>query len=114
MHLDLKATPAQRMDMLVAAGCAVVFSANPDLSGTYGLDPVTLNQVMAAALGAGAGLGLPLGAPVFVYPDKSNTPKTFTSDEIQTLFKALRDYTAGLTYYASGQTPDPPAQPVTV
>lgn len=119
MRFDLRASPPQRMGMLIEAGIAVVFTSAPELSATYALDSTTLEQIRAVASDAAGGLGLPFGAATFNYPDKSSTPeapsiKAFTAEQIQALYKTMRDYMAGLQYYATGQVPDPPPQPVTI
>jgi hypothetical protein len=114
MRFDLRATSAQRAAMLTDAGCEIVFAGLSAISATYALDPVTLDQIRAVASDASNGLGLPLDAETFTYPDKSGTPRTFTSDQLQALYKALRDYITRLTYYAVGRLPDPPTLPVTI
>jgi hypothetical protein len=119
MRLNVAATPQQRAAILTAAGCAVVFTNAPDLSATYALDDTTLAQIGSVARDAAAGLGLPFFERTdpnarFNYPDITRTPHVFTSEQVQSLYIALRDYTAGLAYYATGQIPEPPAQPVTI
>lgn len=114
MRFDLKASAVQRGQMLLEAGLAVTFTSAPELSSTYALDQRTVSQIQAVASDAANGLGLLFDAPVFAYPDKGGINRTFNSDQIQTLYKAMRDFTALVEYFAAGQIPSPPSPSVTV
>lgn len=114
MRLDLRSTPSEKADTLVTAGFAVVFTSNPALSSTYALDQTTLDEIKAVANDSANGLGLPLGADFFSYPDQSGAPRMFTADEIQALYVAMRDYFTLLSYFGAGQISVLPPQPITI
>ena len=114
MRLDLRSTATQQADIQVIAGCAVVFASNPALSTTYALDQTTLDEIKAVANDSANGLGLPLGADYFSYPDKGGAPRMFDATEIQALYVALRDYFTLLSYYQAGQISVLPEQPITI
>ncbi len=114
MRLDLRSTRAEAADALIAAGCAIVFTSNPELSTTYALDQTTLDEINSVANDSANGLGLPLGADYFSYPDQSGTPRMFTADEVQALYTTLRDYFTLLSYYRAGQISALPPQPITI
>ncbi len=114
MRVDLRSTVTEQTDTLVGAGCAVVFASNPALSTTYALDKTTLDEIKAVANDSANGLGLPLGADFFSYPDNAGTPRMFNATEIQALYIALRDYYTLLSYYQAGQISTLPEQPITI
>lgn len=114
MLFDLKATARQRATLLIEGGLTITFTSSPALNGTYALDNVTVSQIKGVANDAASGLGLVFDAPIFVYPDKNGDNKSFNSDQIQTLYKALRDFTALVEYYGTGQIPTAPTPTVTV
>jgi len=99
---------------LLTSGCAIVSTGTPSISATYALDPNTMDQIGALARDCASGLGFPLEASTFAYPDINSTPRMFTSAAIQDIYKALRDYIFEIELYSTGQAQSPPSQPVTI
>jgi hypothetical protein len=85
-------TPAQQAASLLAAGLAITCASVPAINGTFALDPTTMDQIGSVARDCAAGLGLPLGAPAFAYPDITGANKNFAPAQLQELYKALRDF----------------------
>lgn len=99
---------------IIAAGCRIQSASNPVLNTTWALDEETLTEIGSVARDSAAGLGLPMGASVFQYPDKSGMPVACTPAQMQLLYKALRDYVAASQGYAAGKIAQPPAQPFVI
>lgn len=98
----------------ILAGLGVTSTGTPALNATYALDQTTLDQIGSVARDAAAGLGLPGGGGTFIYPDASGTPHSFSSANVQDLYKAMRDYmfelnTTLATIQAGGQANWPEA-----
>jgi hypothetical protein len=111
-------TPDQILAEKIAAGIAITSTVNSALNDTFALDDTTLTQIGSVARDAASGLGLPLGIPVFVYPNIAGEPCTFTSAQIIALYKAQRDLLFRLNTQAAimghGVTPVWPSQTATI
>lgn len=107
-------TAAELAIAALGTGLQIVSTGTPTLNATYALDSTTLDQVGALARDCAAGLGFPLGAQTFSYPDLSGNPHTFTPAAIQDLYKALRDYVFNLTVVISGQSNTLPPASTTI
>lgn len=101
----------ERLGKLLATGCQVSSSTMPVLNTIWALDSTTMDQIGSVARDSAAGLGLPLGAEVFQYPDKAGAMVTMTGAQIQALYKALRDYMAQVMEFLTGRMQNLPAQP---
>lgn len=76
----------------IADGIAITSLSNPEgLNCTMALDSVTMDQIGAVARDAASGMGLPAGAPIFVYPDINGVPRVFSEAQVIGLYKAQRD-----------------------
>jgi hypothetical protein len=80
------------------SGLVVTSASTPPINATYGLDPVTLDQIGTVARDVSSGLGFPLGAPTFAYPDINGTLMSLSEQNVQDLYKAMRNYIAQVTY----------------
>ena len=98
----------------MTAGVMTICETNPSLSTIWALDKVTTDQIGALAKDVASGLGLPMGAEFFQYPDRAGVMRTMTSDEVQKLYRAMRDYVLGIVYYDTGRAPSLPGQPVLI
>lgn len=102
----------------IAAGIAITCTGNPALNETFALDDTTLTQIGSVARDAASGLGLPLGIPVFVYPNLAGEPCTFTPAQIIATYKAMRDLLFRLNTQAAimghGLSPSWPTQSATI
>jgi hypothetical protein len=96
----------------IDAGMMTICESNPSLSTIWSLDDVTTTQITNLALGVGAGQGLPLGQPAFAYPDRNRTMRLMNPDEVQKLYRAMRDYITAIILYDTGHSPSLPGQPV--
>jgi len=96
----------------VDAGMMTICESNPQLSTIWALDDVTTTQITNLALGVGAGQGLPMGQSAFAYPDRNRTMRLMNPDEIQKLYRAMRDYVTAIILYDTGHSPSLPGQPV--
>src|ERR1044072_907803 len=96
----------------IDAGMMTVCERNPTLSTIWSLDDVTTTQITNLALGVGAGQGLPLGQPAFAYPDRNRTMRLMNPDEVQKLYRAMRDYITAIILHDTGHSPSLPGQPV--
>jgi len=96
----------------IDAGMMTLCESNPSLSTIWSLDDVTLEQMTNLALGIGAGQGLPLGLSTFAYPDRNSVMRVMTPDEIQMLYRAMRDYVTGISLYDTNRSGALPGQPV--
>jgi len=96
----------------IDAGMMTLCETNPSLSTIWSLDDVTIEQITNLALGIGAGQGLPMGLSTFAYPDRNSVMRVMTPDEIQQLYRAMRDYITGISLYDTNRTEDLPGQPV--
>lgn len=96
----------------IDAGMMTLCESNPSLSTIWSLDDVTLEQITNLALGIGAGQGLPLGLSTFAYPDRNRVMRTMTPDEIQRLYRCMRDYVTAISLYDTNRIGDLPGQPV--
>ncbi len=96
----------------IDAGMMTLCESNPSLSTIWSLDNVTTTQITNLALGVGAGQGLPMGLPAFAYPDRNRVMRTMTPDEIQRLYRCMRDYITAIILYDTGHLPSLPGQPV--
>lgn len=96
----------------MTAGVMTICETNPSLSTVWALDKVTTDQIGALAKDVASGLGLPMGAEFFQYPDRAGVMRTMTADEVQKLYRAMRDYVLGIVYYDTGRTLSLPGQPV--
>lgn len=114
MRLDLRGSPATLAQAALDAGCNVTFEMFPELSTVYSLDDVTLAEIGKVASDSTNPLGLPFNADFFSYPDKYGTPKMFDAEQIQALYRALRDYTALIRFFGAGQIGSLPTQPVVI
>lgn len=97
----------------VSAGCAVVSSGTPALSGTYGIAPqdeINITGLQTSVLAGVTWLGY--------YRNMAGTKITMTATEFTTLATAILDYIAALddAYEAAvgGGAWVAPAQPVTI
>jgi hypothetical protein len=111
-------TPSELLATRLAVGIAITSTGTPALDTTYSLDQITLDQIGSVARDAAAGLGLPLGASTFSYPDITGSPRSFTSVSIRDLYKAMRDLVFELNTQAAiatqGGTAEWPVQSVTI
>jgi len=94
------------------AGMMTLCESNPSLSTIWSLDEVTIEQITNLALGIGAGQGLPMGLPTFAYPDRNSVMRVMTPDEIQKLYRAMRDYITAISLYDTNRIENLPGQPV--
>lgn len=76
----------------------VTSNLNSSLNSSYSIDRNTLSQVGEVARDVASGLGLPLEADAFQYPDAIGVLKTFGPEDIKNLYKAMRDYIALFSY----------------
>ena len=115
-------TPAQQAQQELAArkanGIAITCTDDSSIDATYALDDLTLAQVGSVARDVSSGLGFPLGAPTFNYPDITSVPHTFNETQFVDLYKSMRDLVNDLTTQASvmaqGGTPVWPDQSATI
>jgi len=96
----------------INAGRMILCESNPSLSTIWSLDDVTIEQITNLALGIGAGQGLPLGLSTFAYPDRNSVMREMTTDELQRLYRCMRDYITAISLYDTNRTGDLPGQPV--
>jgi hypothetical protein len=96
----------------IDAGMLVASDGHPSLVGIWALDDLTLSQIKGVANDFGSGAGLPLGYPVFAYPDRSGTNHIMTGADVQALYRAMRDFIAQVSMYDVGRAPSLPGQPV--
>lgn len=97
----------------IDGGMMTVWGSNASLNTIWSLDSQTLNEIKGVANDASTpSLGLPGDLPVFVYPDRSGNPRMMTAGEVQSLYKAMRDFVLGIRMYDVGQSPSLPGQPV--
>lgn len=98
----------------ITAGIAITCDSNSSLNSTYALDETTMNQVGSVARDFAAGLGLPGGLPVFVYPDVNGVPRQLTGAQVVGLYTAQRNLLFALNTQAAiasnGGTPSWPSQ----
>jgi len=118
-HDHTKPDPRATAAALIAAGCAIVSTANPGtLSGTYPLDDASLGKITGVAARIALGKGLPLGAATVSVPDIRGALHAFGPTDLENLGDALSDYVAGieaaLASQLSGGATAFPAQPVTI
>ena len=112
------ATPTQRYRLPESqahedAGLMTICPRNPMLNTIWALDPVTVSQIKGVANDASNPvIGLPNGLPVFNYPDRGGTFRQLTSDEVISLYMAMRDYINAINYYDAGRVPSLPGLPV--
>jgi hypothetical protein len=101
-----------------AAGIAITCTSSSAINATYALDDLTLAQVGSVARDVSSGLGFPLGAPTFNYPDITSVPHTFNETQFVDLYKSMRDLVNDMTTQAAvmaqGGTPDWPDQSATI
>lgn len=83
---------------LMTMNIQIISNSNPDMNATYGLDPVTLNQIGVVARDVASGIGLPLESTTFQYPSLDGTLKTMSPTDIVNLYKAMRDLVAQISY----------------
>lgn len=94
------------------AGMMTLCEHNPMLSAIWALDMITTNQIGSVAKDAAAGMGLPMSQPYFAYPDRNGTMRLMNAEEVQQLYRAMRDYIAGIMMYDTGRQENLPGQPV--
>lgn len=96
----------------------ITSNGSSDINSTYSVDSGTLNQVGDVARDVASGLGLPLSASVFQYPDATGTSKVLTPENVKDLYKAMRDYIAAFSYAAQtivmGGSVDLPSKDITI
>lgn len=73
-------------------GFQLVSAGTPVISGVYSADATSSGQVWLIALGVAAGLGFPLGAPSFGYPDINGDLHQFDAKGFVDFAKSMRDY----------------------
>lgn len=99
-------------------GVNITSTSTPALNSLYALDTTTLDQIGSVARDAASGIGLPGGGSTFTYPDAAGVPHSFTSAQIITLYRAMRDLLFVLNTQAAimrlGGPPTWPDQSVTI
>lgn len=88
-------------DAAVKTGLIIACAPSPSvcssaMTGQWALDGTTLDQIGSVARDFGSNLGLPGGLSTFTYPDFTGTPRTMSGAQVQSLYKAERDYMLGL------------------
>lgn len=96
----------------------ITSNSNASINSTYAIDAATLSQVGDVARDIASGLGLPLSASVFQYPDASGVSQTLNPENVKDLYKAMRDYIAAFSYAAQtivmGGNVDFPSKDITI
>lgn len=102
---------------LIAAGCQVVSSGTPALSGVYAIDDQHRSDLQGLVLDALVTGAFPTGA-TFPYADLGGTTHPVTPAQLQALGAALAGYVvqakAALAASLAGGVWAPPAQPVMI
>lgn len=93
------------------AGMMTLCEHNPSLSAIWALDRRTQTEISNVAIAAPT-QGLPLGLDYFAYPDRGGMMRQMNSDEVQQLYRAMRDYIAAIMLYDTNRTDNLPGQPV--
>ena len=114
MRLEMRAPPHIRHQLLSMKGCQVEFHASPELNGTYACDKIALAALRVIVIDFSVGLGLPGSAERYEHTTVDERTIAFTGEQLQALYRALRDYATLLGYYASGTATSPPPQPVLI
>jgi hypothetical protein len=100
-----------------AGGLQVVCSGNSALSGTYGLDPISLFNITGVSAGIAAGKALPSGTSTFNYRDITGTAHAFTAPAFTAFAAAIEAYVyqfqEAIVELVLGNTATIPTQPVT-
>ena len=107
-------TPRQTAAAILSAGCAVVSTSTPTLSGTYPLDAYAVQNLTALVAAISANQGLPNGASTVEILDVAGTPHTFTATQLVALGAALRNVFYTCEMVAAGQSTTPPTQPAVI
>jgi hypothetical protein len=94
----------------VAAGCQIVSTGTPSISGTYGIgsqDEINLNSLQAGIAASAPWLG--------GYRDIAGAKHTMTAPQFTAIATAILGYVEALDeWYAGGCVGSAPAQPVTI
>jgi hypothetical protein len=111
-------TPTQQAAILLSAGCQIVSTGTPAISGTYALDANSLFNLTALSAGIAAGKPLPGGGITFNYPDISAAQHAFTGANFLDMAVAVEGYVYAinqtLVALADGQTASFPTLPITI
>lgn len=110
-------TLAQQAAAAIAAGCAIVSTATPVLSGTYACDDAAqgrINRVYSLIQRAG-GNAFPAGMTMLPWPDVSGAIHTFSSvAEFLAFETAVGGYVLALDMIIATGSGTLPTQPVTI
>lgn len=106
-------TPAQQLNQAAIAGCAVVYTAKPTLSGTYDASGQRWSQMRqeaqyVATFGAFSGSLSELDWPV-----KAGNAVFTTVDDFKTVVRAIADWLTGWQRFVDGKQ-TAPSLPVTI
>lgn len=110
-------TPAEVLAGKIAEGLVVTCTGDGSVSGTYGIDPDTMETIGSVARDVGAGLGFPDG-DTYQARDIAGNPHTFTEPRLILLYKAQRlvlsRVNTAAAILANGGAPSWPDQTATI
>lgn len=108
-------TVQEQAQMALAAGCQIVSSATPAVSGTYPLDPATNIRTNSIATYILLNNTFPGGATTYSRADINGTPHAFPSVSVyQEWASAIADYVSALDIIILTGEGTLPAQPVNI
>jgi hypothetical protein len=105
------ATPDRRAvaGAAFAAGCRIVSTGTPALSGTYGITPQDEINIMGLQSAVEASQPWP-----GYLRDATSAKHTMTGPQLTAVADAILGYIAAIDAYVAGDTPSMPAQPVQI
>ncbi len=87
----------------VAAGCQIVSTSTPAISGTYAIDPASTSQINAVATYIAINNRFPAGQSALSWPDVAGALHIFsTTAEFQAFASAIADWMTKISLYANG------------
>jgi hypothetical protein len=92
-----------------AAGCRIVSTGTPALSGTYGITPQDEINIMGLQSAVEASQPWP-----GYLRDATSAKHTMTGPQLTAVADAILGYIAAIDAYVAGDTPSMPAQPVQI
>lgn len=104
----------QQAQAMLAAGCQVVSSGTPALSGTYPTDAASQAHINAEATSILLNGTFTDGTSSIVWLDVAGDPHTFSIAQFKTLATALAAYVTACLKVINGQSTTLSAQPSTI
>ena len=95
--------PANYVSAALNAGCAVISASTPAISGTYPIDIIAMQKMMATAIYIAINDRFPAQQTSWVLRDMSGVPHAFpTTESFMELVTAVADYVALLVMIIDG------------